>query len=305
MPIVLSRRCAWRSGTAWPPPFRASADITSTTSQNCRDRYRKRLRKRSWRRGFFAVLRSVAGCWGATSHPRRNTGAARMRSFSAMATGSASFTAIPTLLGQKVRIGKTYLRRRGRNAGMVSSSPIAMWTCGAPSAPDAPFAQRRDATWFTVIGRMKPGVALKQATADLATVQSRLGRQFPKPDAELTIQTEPLKDTIVGTVRSSLWLLYGSVSLLMLIACSNIAALLLARTAEREHEISIRLSLGASRQSGDCAIAHGSDGAGAARIDGGPPGCRWRRARDSICWRRLCRAPKRSPSTGAWSRTRW
>ncbi len=115
------------------------------------------------------------------------------------------------------------------------------------SAPDAPFAQRRDETWFTVIGRMKPGVMLHEATADLANVQSQLGKQFPKPDAELTVQIAALKDVIIGGTRSSLWLLYGSVSLLLLIACSNIAALLLARTTEREHEVSIRFSLGASR----------------------------------------------------------
>jgi predicted permease len=96
---------------------------------------------------------------------------------------------------------------------------------------------------------MKPGITQKQAAADLATVQTQLGRQFPKPDAELIVTAEPLKETIVGGVRSSLWLLYGSVSLLLLIACSNIAALLLARTAEREHEISVRFSLGASRRS--------------------------------------------------------
>ena len=119
-----------------------------------------------------------------------------------------------------------------------------MWT---PSAPDAPFARRRDETWFTVIGLMKPGVTVEQAAADLATVQSQLGKQFPKPDAELTVQTVALKEVIVGSTRSSLWLLYGSVSLLLLIACSNIAALLLARTTEREHEVSIRFSLGASR----------------------------------------------------------
>ena len=121
---------------------------------------------------------------------------------------------------------------------------VDLW---APSAPDAPFAVRREATWFTVIGRMKPGVTLEQAGADLATVQSQLGKQFPKPDAELRVETQALKDVIVGGARNSLWLLYGSVSLLLLIACSNIAALLLARTAEREHEISIRFSLGASR----------------------------------------------------------
>jgi putative ABC transport system permease protein len=121
---------------------------------------------------------------------------------------------------------------------------VDLWV---PSAPDAPYAQRRDSTWFTVIGRLKPNVTLAKAQADLATVQRQLGKQFPKPDTELTVQALPLKETVVGAVRNSLWLLYGSVSLLLLIACSNIAALLLARTADREHEISIRFSLGASR----------------------------------------------------------
>jgi predicted permease len=117
----------------------------------------------------------------------------------------------------------------------------------APSAPDAPFARRRDSTWFTVIGRLKTGVHLAEASADLATVQTQLGAQFPKTDHDLIVQATALKETVVGGVRDSMWLLYGSVSLLLLIACSNIGALLLARTADREHEISVRFSLGASR----------------------------------------------------------
>jgi len=149
-------------------------------------------------------------------------------------------------LGEKVHVG-------GFTSTIVGVMPesfqfpnagVDMWTT---SSPDAPFAQRRDATWFTVIGRMKPGVTPHEATADLLTVQTQLGKQFLKPDAELTVQTQALKDVIVGDSRGSLWLLYGSVSLLLLIACSNIAALLLARTTEREHEISIRFSLGATR----------------------------------------------------------
>jgi putative ABC transport system permease protein len=154
----------------------------------------------------------------------------------------------PSALGKKVHIGKSFYPIVGVMPEWFQfpNRDVDLWT---PSAPDAPFAQRREATWYTVIGRMKPGVTLPQATADLATVQSQLGKQFPKPDGELTVQTEPLKDSIVGVVRNSLWLLYGSVSLLLLIACSNIAALLLARTAEREHEISVRFSLGASRRS--------------------------------------------------------
>jgi predicted permease len=158
------------------------------------------------------------------------------------------FHADPSVLGKKLHIGQYYYPIVGVMPASFRfpNRDVDLWT---PSAPDAPFAQRRDETWFTVIGRMKPGITLKHAAADLATVQTQLGSQYPKPDAELAVTADPLKETIVGGIRSSLWLLYGSVSLLLLIACSNIAALLLARTAEREHEISVRFSLGASRRS--------------------------------------------------------
>lgn len=156
------------------------------------------------------------------------------------------FDGDPSALNQKVRFG-------GFSCSIVGVMPdsfafpnrdVDLWQ---PSSPDAPFAIRRDATWFTVIGRLKTGTTLQEASADLATVQAQLGTQFPRTDHDLIVQATPLKETVVGGVRDSLWLLYGSVSLLLLIACSNIAALLLARTADREHEISVRFSLGASR----------------------------------------------------------
>jgi putative ABC transport system permease protein len=152
----------------------------------------------------------------------------------------------PAALGKKLHVEKSSFSIVGiMPASFVfPSRDIDLF---APSPIDAPYAQRRDETWFTVIGRLKPGVTVKQALADLSTVQSQLGKQFPKPDAELTVETLPLKEVIVGGIRNSLWLLYGSVTLLLLIACLNIAALMLARMADREHEISIRFSLGASR----------------------------------------------------------
>ncbi len=115
------------------------------------------------------------------------------------------------------------------------------------SPPDAPYAQGRELNWFTAIGRLKPGVSLAQARDNLLTVQSNLARQFPKPDAEISPRVELLKESKVGGVRRSLWILFWSVSLLLLIACTNITALLMSRATARQREIAVRFSLGATR----------------------------------------------------------
>ena len=117
------------------------------------------------------------------------------------------------------------------------------------SAADAPYAQDRNQTWFFAFGRLAPGIIIDQGRAALATAQTELGRQYPKTDKDIRVGVQPLKDSIVGGSETSLWLMFGSVSLLLLIACMNIAALLLARTAERAREIAIRYSLGAGRSS--------------------------------------------------------
>jgi len=153
----------------------------------------------------------------------------------------------PNAIGQKLHVGSFSFSIVGvmPESFAFPDGDVELWT---PSPPDAPYAQDRNETWFQAIGRMKPGITIGQAQADLALVQQRLGRQFPDPDADLTVKSEPLKETVIGAIQGSLWMLYGSVTLLLLIACSNIAALLLARTADREHEISIRFSLGGSRR---------------------------------------------------------
>ena len=118
-----------------------------------------------------------------------------------------------------------------------------------PVPTDAPFTQDRQSTWYRGVGRLKPDATLEQASADLAAVQGRLAEQFPDTDRELEVRIEPLKEAMIGSASQSLWLLYGAVSVLLLIACTNVVSLLLSRATERRHETAIRFSLGASRAS--------------------------------------------------------
>ena len=108
-----------------------------------------------------------------------------------------------------------------------------------------PFVLQRNNLWMRGYGRLEPGVSVEQARADLEVIQRRLSEQYPDTDRNVGVYVEALKETTVGSVRGSLWLLFGAVSVLLLIASTNIAALLLARAAKRSQEISLRLSLGA------------------------------------------------------------
>jgi len=144
------------------------------------------------------------------------------------------FGARPDAVGKTLRLGQvayTIIGVMPASMAFVQRN-VDLWSV---SAPDFPYARSRDLTWFLGIGRLKAGVTLAQANADLGTVQADLGRQFPKPDAEIRASIEPLKQQTVGGVRESLWVVFGSVTLLLLIACTNIAALLLSRAAGRQH----------------------------------------------------------------------
>lgn len=104
----------------------------------------------------------------------------------------------------------------------------------------------RGLQWYMGVGRLAPGSTIQQARADLTLVQEELGDLYPDTDENIGVRVSSLKESLVGRARESLWLLFGAVTVLLLIACTNIAALFLARATRRERELALRLSLGAS-----------------------------------------------------------